>query len=308
MGVLFATAWLTVAALCGAICLYIRPGRVRRALATLQLGADVSATTSWSPGGVRVRSDLPFPFTYLNTRMRRGGVELELQSVVIMTVLGACAGWAAMRLLVGGGLVADLASFSGLVVPAWWIDKLASNRRERIALEMEQIALALEGAAGAGMTPYEALVHTAPTLGGVMGPEVRRVLMDAASVGLSEALIMFRARMTLPEVRLLVAGLRLHQGAGAATAGALSALAHTLRERREAVMAIRTATLSSAMQANMLIAIPPALLILLRAVYPSFLRPLVDTATGQWVVALCAVWMLLGYYMIRRMVDPHVVL
>ncbi len=297
MVTLFWTSMLAVAALCvaGATRLRAGPDRLRRTLRSMD---PAHSGTTWEP----------VPFRTIGSPPREGAIALAPGAVVLSALAGGVVCWASMRLLVGQGALADLAALGGLWVPSWWLRQLAARRRERIAVEMEQVALSLEGAAGAGMTPYEAMVQTSARIGGIIGPELLRVIRDADRLGLSEALVLFRDRLPLPEVRLLAASLRLHQGAGAATAEALMALARTLRQRREAITAIRTATTSGRMQANMLMAVPPALIGLLRAAYPAFLHPLLKTGVGQLVLGLCAVWMLLGYGMIRRMVVPRLTL
>jgi Flp pilus assembly protein TadB len=306
---LFVATAGTVVAAAFAVRNWLAGGRGRAVADLTSLDRDALATRRRRALGLRPRDGvglarLPFPFGYLNRRMREAGVQVSLQVVVTVAAGGALACWAAATLLLGAGWPADLALAGGLWAPLVWIERQAARRREAVALEMERVAAALEGAVSAGMVPYEALVEVGSAGGGTLGPELLRTVADADRVGLSEALVLLAARLPLPEVALLVASLRLNQGAGAALSGSLAGLHATLRERRETAAAMRAATAAGRWQAGMLVAVPPILLLFMRLVYPAFEAPLFDTGAGRALLAASAAWLLLGHAIVRRMCVP----
>jgi len=286
---------------------WARSGRARNDLARREeagLRAAAAPRTARAGGGAAM-AELPFPFAYLNRRLRLGGIAVSVQGVVLLAAVGAVACWAVAAMIVGPGWVAVAASAGGLWAPVLWIEREAGRRREAMAGEMERIASAMEGALSAGMVAYEAILEVALATGGILGPELLRVVADADRVGLSEALALLRPRLPLPEVQLFVAALRLNQGAGTGLGPALAGLHRTLRERRETGLALRAATAAGLWQANMLIAVPPLLLMFLRQVYPQFEAPLLLTSGGRFMLCAAAAWLGLGYVVVRRMCVPR---
>lgn len=284
--------------------LHARTSRVQRALAAIH-SRPADPLGPSPPPHRQPRLDLPFPFGYLNRRLREGAIALDVPTAAALTCGGALVCWAFATLLFGTGWLSALGLLGGFWVPIGWIDAASVRRREQVAREMERLVAAMEGAVGAGLSPYEALEQVAEGFGGILGPELRTLARNARRVGLSEALLLFRTRLPVPEVQLLAAGLRLHQEAGVATGQALHGLAQMMRQRREAILVMQSATSSGRMQANLLIAIPPALLLLLRLTYPTFLTPLFGTLAGNLVLGACTIWALVGYGLTRRIVTPR---
>jgi len=309
MGVLFVVTALGV----GGVCLSARAwwrgrfGRARRDLAHRAAvdSPQARVVPGLRPQGHAARAGLPFPFGYLNRRLQQGGISIPVQGVVLAAAVGAVACWAAAAMVVGPGWLPVAALLGGLWAPVLWVDRLAGRRREGIAIEMERVAAALEGALSAGMVPYEALLEVGVATGGILGPEMLHIVADADRVGLSEALTLFGQRLPLPEVQLLVAAIRLNQGAGSGLGPALAGLGRTLRERRETVAGMRAATAAGRWQANLLVAVPPLLLMFLRQVYPAFEAPLFGTAGGQLLLCGAGVWLAIGYLVVRRMCVPR---
>lgn len=280
-----------------------RAHRARDDLA--QLGHASRGEGAVYRSGGAPRSALPWPFSYLNPRLRRGGVSVSAREVLLVAVMAAIGAWAVASVVVGPSWVAGGAALVGLWAPVLWVDRAARRRSEAIGLEMEHITAALDGAVSAGLVAYEAITEIARSSGGILGPELMRLVRDAERVGLSEALALWRERLPLPEVHLFAAALRLNQGAGSGLGRAVAGLHATLRERRESAAALRAATAAGRWQANMLIAVPPLLLIFLRAVYPQFEQPLLGTPVGRLWLCGAALWLCVGYVVVRRMCVPR---
>ena len=250
---------------------------------------------------------LPFPLSVLNRRLARGAVAISPQTAILVAAAGAVVAWAVAATLTGPGRLADLAIPAGLWAPFLWVDRLAARRRDAVSAEMERVATALEAAVTVGMNAYEAMLEVGVAHGGILGPHLLRTIEDADRVGMSEALALLSRRLPLPEVRLLVASMRLNQGTGSELGSTLSGLAGTLRERRESAAALRSATAAGRWQANMLVAVPPLLLFFMRYAYPSFETPLFGTATGQLLLVLAMAWLAVGWVLVRRMAVPPAV-
>lgn len=97
MGVLFvATAVAFVALLLAAYVLWRgRFGRARFALARRDEAEaqGLRAARTVLPGRTAPRQELPFPFSYVNRRLRQGGISMSVQGVVLAAAIGAVACW-----------------------------------------------------------------------------------------------------------------------------------------------------------------------------------------------------------------------
>ena len=142
-----------------------------------------------------LRTALPFPFGYLNRRLKQGAIAMSVQTVVVLAAIGAVVCWAGAAMVLGNGWISRAALLGGLWAPVIWVERQAERRREAIATEMERVTAALEGAVSAGMNAYEALVEVGVSTGGILGPELLRVVEDADRLGMSEALVLLGQRL-----------------------------------------------------------------------------------------------------------------
>lgn len=255
--------------------------------------------------GHDVRGLWPAATARMGETLRRYRVPVEPGPLLGVAAIAVLGGWLAGRVALGPVWAWPAAGLTVMVAPLTWIRRQRERHLANLAAEMERLTAALAGAVGAGMVPYEALLEAARATEGLLGPEIRRVVEDAQRVGLSEALWLWRERMPTAEVRLLVAGLRLNQGAGAELAGSLAGLHRTLRERREAEAAIRAATAAGRWQANVLVVVPPVLFAFMRRAYPAFEAPLLNTPQGAVLLGLAGVWLAIGYWVVLRMCVPR---
>ncbi len=292
MSAFFLSTATAVASLVWALWLRLRPHRAARAL-----GLSDS-------GHLRTSGRQRSPLTFLDRRLRAGAIALRLDTLLLLSVFGGVVCWTTARVVLGAGLPADVAVIGGGFAPMVWASREAEARREALAAELERVAAGLAGAARAGMNLYASISEVGVATGGSLGAELSRTLLDADQVGLSESLLLLGERVPLPDVRLLVAAMRLNQGAGAEAATAFDGLLTTLRERREAAAALRSATAAGRWQANVLVAVPPFLLAFMHLVYPQFEAPLLNTTHGRLLLGAAAVWVWIGQRIVRHMSTP----
>lgn len=294
---LFLSMAAAVTSLVWALWSGLRPSRAVRALAY--------STRAGRAGGGPIATGLrSSPWGFLDRRLRAGAMTLRLDMLLLLSVLGGVVCWTTARVVLGAGLPADVAVIGGWFAPLAWATREADARRAALAVELERVAAGLAGAARSGMNLYASISEVGAATGGILGTELLRTLADADKVGLSESLLLLGQRVPLADVRLLVAAMRLNQGAGAEAAVAFDGLLTTLRERRESAAALRSATAAGRWQANLLVAVPPFLLAFMRLVYPQFEAPLLDTPHGRLLLAVAAVWVWIGQRIVRHMSTP----
>jgi tight adherence protein B len=119
---------------------------------------------------------------------------------------------------------------------------------------------------------------------------------------MESALAGFERRVALPEVRMLVAGLNLARTTGASLAPLLERIAETLRERERMRGQLRALTAQGRLSGWVVGLTPVALLMVMGAVDPGFVRPLFTTPAGLLLLGVAVVLEALGALAIRAVV------
>lgn len=115
----------------------------------------------------------------LDRALRRRRIPVGAVPLLAVGAAAFLGGWLAGRAALGPGWSWPTAGLAAALGPLAWLRRARERRRAGFAAEMERLAAGLAGAVGAGMVPYEALMEVGTGLGGLLGPEVLRVVQDA---------------------------------------------------------------------------------------------------------------------------------
>ena len=129
---------------------------------------------------------------------------------------------------------------------------------------------------------------------------------QALGATLEDALQRFSSRMPLPEVRLFVTVLSIQAKTGGGLAEALGNLSGVLRARRRLRLRIRAISAEAKSSAMIIGAMPFVLGIVLHFASPNYIALLFTHPVGQTVLWACGAWMLIGMFVMRRMIDLRV--
>jgi len=80
-------------------------------------------------------------------------------------------------------------------------------------------------------------------------------------------------------------------------------IADTIRERAELRRIVHTLTAQGRMSRWVVTALPVALLLIITAINPSYMKPLYVTSTGHTLLVLAAFMLVIGSLVIKRIVD-----
>jgi tight adherence protein B len=129
---------------------------------------------------------------------------------------------------------------------------------------------------------------------------------QALGTTLEEALHRFSSRMPVPEVRLFVTVLSIQAKTGGGLAEALANLSGVLRARRRLRLRIRAISAEAKSSAMIIGAMPFVLGIVLYFASPNYIALLFTHPVGQSVLWACGAWMLIGTFVMRRMIDLRI--
>ena len=129
---------------------------------------------------------------------------------------------------------------------------------------------------------------------------------QALGASLEEALRRFSLRMPLPEVRLFVTVLTMQARSGGGLSEALSNLSTVLRARRKLRLRIKAMSSEAKSSALIIGALPIILGLVLHFASPNYIGLMFTHGIGRAVLGVCAVWMLIGVLVMRRMIDLRI--
>ena len=179
---------------------------------------------------------------------------------------------------------------------------LARRRTGAVRAQMTGALLAMSTSVRAGLSLSQALAAAGIRTPKPLGDELARVSAELALGGSMEAALRgLEARIPIPEMRMLVAGLELARTTGASLAPLLDRLAETLRERERLRGQLRAMTAQGRLSGWVVGMVPVALLGVMSLIDPEFVRPLFSTPAG-WMMLGAAVFLEgLGALTIRAM-------
>ena len=137
-----------------------------------------------------------------------------------------------------------------------------------------------------------------------MGGEFRRLVENLAmGMPLDVALDKMHERAPTNELRFFAIVMNVQQRTGGNLAEALSNLSAVLRARklmREKIKALSSEATASAMIIG---ALPPSVVVLISITSPTYMVPMFADARGQLMLIASGVWMALGIFVMRRMIN-----
>ena len=135
-----------------------------------------------------------------------------------------------------------------------------------------------------------------------------KLVFDEQSFGLPlrDALTNFAERMPIVDVRFFVTALLIHKETGGNLAAILDDLAGVIRDRFRLLRDVRTRTAQGRLTAGILIALPPAFVLIMRTINPDYVTPLFTDVIGQYMLAGAILLQIVGSIVLWRIVNIKV--
>ena len=135
-----------------------------------------------------------------------------------------------------------------------------------------------------------------------------KLVFDEQSFGLPlrDALTNFAERVPIVDVRFFVTALLIHKETGGNLASILDDLAGVIRERFRLLRDVRVRTAQGRLTAGILIALPPAFVLLMRTVNPDYVMPLFTDVIGRYMLAGAILMQILGSFGLWKIVNIKV--
>lgn len=223
---------------------------------------------------------------------------------VYSTVLGAAV--SAIAYLAGlPWYVYALCGFVGVLgLPRWVLGYLRKRRQEKFLSELPDALDIMVRGLRSGLPLSDALKVIASETAPPIGPEFNEVV-DGQRVGITidQGLERMFERMPLQEVNFLAIVLSIQSKTGGNLTESLSNLSKVLRDRRKMKSKIRAVSQEAKSSATIIGSLPFLIAGALSLLNPDYLVPLIDTQAGNILLGICAVLMVSGILVMRKMID-----
>jgi tight adherence protein B len=135
-----------------------------------------------------------------------------------------------------------------------------------------------------------------------------KLVFDEQSFGLPlrDALMNFAERVPIVDVRFFVTALLIHKETGGNLAALLDDLSGVIRERFRLLRDVRVRTAQGRLTAGILMALPPAFVVIMRTINPDYVTPLFTDVIGRYMLGAAIFLQIAGSIVLWKIVNIKV--
>ncbi|WP_370690027.1 type II secretion system F family protein [Phenylobacterium sp.] len=193
---------------------------------------------------------------------------------------------------------------AGFGLPRWVLGFLGARRTKKFTEAFPDGMDIITRGIRSGLPVHDSLRVISQETSEPLAGEFKR-LVEAIGMGISidQALDKMYARMPTPEVRFFSIVLAIQSKTGGNLAEALGNLSTVIRARklmREKIKAMSGEAVASAIIIGSL---PPGVVGLISVTSPAYMKPMFEDPRGHMMLMVGAVWMCLGIFTMRKMIN-----
>jgi tight adherence protein B len=126
---------------------------------------------------------------------------------------------------------------------------------------------------------------------------------QAIGIPLADASARLFEHIPLAEANFFGIVVAIQQKSGGSLSEALGNLSRVLRERRKMQAKIQAMSMEAKASAAIIAALPIAVMLLVYLTSPNYIELLWTTSLGRILLFCCGMWMLVGVFVMRRMIN-----
>jgi tight adherence protein B len=241
----------------------------------------------------------------LTVRIAQAGLKWSTRRFM-MTAAALGAVFFLVPLMLGVGLLQSLGIgfAAGAGLPFWMLSFLKKRRESKFLEAFPDAVDVIVRGIKAGLPLLDSLKLIASEAEEPVRSEVRAII-DTQTIGipLGEACLKLYERMPLAEANFFGIVISIQQRAGGNLSEALGNLSRVLRDRKKMKAKIRAMSQEAKASAGIIGALPIAVMILVYITSPQYISMLWTESLGRMMLLGSAVWMSMGIFVMRRMIN-----
>jgi tight adherence protein B len=241
----------------------------------------------------------------LSIRLTQAGLDWSPQKFMIVS--GALAAVCfVMAMLFGGGLIAavGLAFAAGFGLPRWGLSFLKKRREKNFLRALPDAVDVIVRGIKAGLPLFDSIkVVAADAPEPLRGEFLAIIETQAIGMPLGDACARLFERMPLPEANFFGIVIAIQQKSGGNLSEALGNLSKVLRDRKKMAEKIQAMSMEAKASAGIIGSLPPIVMLLVYLSTPEYISLLWTHPTGQLMLCGCAIWMSIGVFVMKKMIN-----
>lgn len=241
----------------------------------------------------------------LGTRLTQAGLNWSTQKFMIVSAVLAIVCFA-MAMLFGGGLLGavGLAFAAGFGLPRWGLSYLKKRREANFLKALPDAVDVIVRGIKAGLPLFESIKVVAADAPEPLKSEFLAIIeTQAIGMPLGDACARLFERMPVPEANFFGIVISIQQKSGGNLSEALGNLSKVLRDRKKMAEKIQAMSMEAKASAAIIGSLPPIVMLLVYLSTPDYISLLWTHPTGQLMLVGCAVWMSIGIFVMKRMIN-----
>jgi tight adherence protein B len=202
----------------------------------------------------------------------------------------------------------------GYWLPKFWLNRRKGKRLKAFNSLLADTIMLLANSLRSGSSFLQAVEMIVRETRPPISTEFARVIREVnLGLPLDEALANLQRRVRSDDLDLMTTAIAIHHTVGGNLAEILDSIAFTIRERLRIKGEIRTLTAQQRMSGYVVGFLPVGLVIVMSIIAPTFMAPmlqkppeLLGLPAGMFILAGGGIMMLIGFVLIRRIVDIEV--
>jgi tight adherence protein B len=243
----------------------------------------------------------------VTVQLQRAGLDMTPGSFLLRLSISAVAGMVLSRMISTAFVTPVIGVLLGAALPLLW---LRSKQRARLKTFQDQLPEAIDmlvSAMKAGYSFQAAMKFIGEEVTVPLGPEFARFYEEQRlGMDVRTALIELQQRIDSLDLRMFVTAVLIQRETGGNLGEVLEKISGLMRERAAIKGEIESLTAESKLSAKILGGLPFVVFGAVNLLNPGFMRPMMQTWYGPWVMfgAACSVFM--GYSMMMKIADVDV--
>jgi tight adherence protein B len=241
----------------------------------------------------------------LSSRLTQAGLDWSPQKFMVLS--GSLGVAAFMAVMVGGGGLlgaAGLGFAAGFGLPRWGLSFLKTRREKNFLKALPDAVDVIVRGIKAGLPLFESIkVVAADAPEPLKGEFLAIIETQAIGMPLGDACQRLFERMPVPEANFFGIVIAIQQKSGGNLSEALGNLSKVLRDRKKMAEKIQAMSMEAKASAGIIGSLPPIVMLLVYLSTPEYISLLWTHPTGQLMLVGCAVWMSVGIFVMKRMIN-----
>ena len=197
-----------------------------------------------------------------------------------------------------------LAFAAGLGLPRWTLGYLKKRREKAFLKALPDAVDVIVRGIKAGLPLFESIkVVAADAHEPLRGEFLAIIETQAIRTPRGDACVRLYERMPVPEANFFGIVIAIQQKSGGNLSEALGNLSKVLRDRKRMAEKIQAMSMEAKASAGIIGSLPPIVMLLVYLSTPEYISLLWTHPTGQLMLVGCVIWMSMGIFVMKRMIN-----